>query len=128
MTSIESIFKQWEDGLVTGQEAVELLVRQLAVVEDNLEPLEQTKQAIRAKLSLIVDRQPGSAIELPGYGKLAIRSAAATKSYDKDKLDQLIIQLTMDGQVELAQAIGGCKKEGSRTGGLVITKEKEGKE
>lgn len=57
MTSIESIFKQWEDDLVTGQEAVELLVGQLAVVEDSLVPLEQTRQAIRAKLSLIVDRR-----------------------------------------------------------------------
>jgi hypothetical protein len=125
MIPIETIYSRWESGDLPSQEAIEQLVSQLAAVEDSLEPLEQTKQAIRAKLSLIVDRQPGSAIELPGYGKLAIRSATVTKSYDKDKLDQLIIQLAMDGQVELAQAIGGCKKESSRSGGLVITRTKE---
>lgn len=34
------------------------------------------------------------------------------------------MQLIQEGQAELAQAVALCKKESARSGGLVITKEK----
>lgn len=122
--SLEDIYREWQAGDLPDQGALESLVWHLGVLEDNIEPLEATRKVLRAYISEVVERQGGN-VELPGYGRFQIRSATITKSYDAKALDQLIIRLTMEGQVELAQAIAVCKKEGSRNGGLVVTKEKE---
>lgn len=122
MVLIDTVFRRWEEGEITGQEALESLVGQLTAVEDSLVPLEDTKKALRAYISEVVERMPGSKIELPGYGKFEIRSASLTKSYDSKLLDALVMELIAAGQADVARAIANCKKESVRTGGLVITK------
>jgi hypothetical protein len=123
--SILDIYRDWQDGTTPDQEALESLVWHLSVLEDNIEPLEATRKVLRGYISEVVERQPNSAVELVGYGKLAIRSASVTKSYDSKALDALVMRLIQEGQTELAQAVALCKKESSRVGGLVITKDRE---
>jgi hypothetical protein len=126
LKSIQTIYADWSEGDLTDQQALEILVKQLAAVEDNLVPLEQTKQVLRSHISEVVEHQGGAA-ELPGYGKFAIRNATVTKSYDSKALDALVMDLVKQGLGDVAQAVVNCKKESARTGGLVITKEKEKK-
>jgi hypothetical protein len=126
MKSIQTIYADWQEGDITDQQALEILVKQLAAVEDSLVPLEETKKVLRSHISEVVEHQGGN-VELPGYGKFAIRNATITKSYDSKELDALVMDLVKQGLGDVAQAVANCKKESARTGGLVITKEKENK-
>jgi hypothetical protein len=127
MISIERVYQDWLTGEWEDREFLDFLAAQLSSIEDSIVPLEDTKKVLRAHISEVVERQGGD-VKLEGYGRFQIRSATITKSYDAKALDQLIIELMMNGQVEVARAIGSCKKESSRTGGLVITKAKEASE
>jgi hypothetical protein len=123
MKTIEKIWNDWQNGEIEDKEAIKELTRQLAVVEDSLEPLEATRKVIRDYLSVVVEQQPGSKITLKGFGNLSIRNAVTTHSYDTKSLDNLIAKLVID-YPEVAQQIAICRKESSRAGGLYILKEK----
>lgn len=121
------VYQAWQEGELPDLDALEMMTANLAAIEDSIEPLEETKKVLRAQISEVVERQ-GGAVELPGYGKFAIRNATVTKSYDSKALDALVMDLVKQGLGDVAQAVANCKKESARTGGLVITKEKPAKE
>jgi hypothetical protein len=123
MIPIQTIWDRWQNGDATDKEAIESLAGQLAIVEDSLVPLEETKKVIRDYLSVVVERQPESKYSLLGFGKLSIRDAVITNSYDAKALDKLIAKLVLTDPA-IAQQIAACRKEGSRAGGLYIIKEK----
>lgn len=137
-------YAQWEAGELRSDEAIPLLVKQLANLQDRLEPLQHTEKAIRAQLSVMVDNVGGK-FEVPGYGKLNITSAGTTVTYDRKELDKFtaaleheILELTLSGheseeyertRIDALVAVVGklksCRKESSRSGGLRILKDSE---
>ncbi len=95
----------------------------LAQIEAAIDPLEAERQAIRADISTIIEAIGPQ--ELEGFGKLEITAAAKVISYDRQKIDALIMALIDEGTPELAERIRAAKKESARSGSLRITREKE---
>ena len=117
-----TIFDDWRDGHISDVEALHALASDLGEIESQIAPMEVERQTLRDQLSQIVGRLGGRA-SIPGFGKLEILPASVTKSYDKKRLDQLIIDLATDAP-ELAQLIAACRTEAPRAGALRITREK----
>jgi hypothetical protein len=95
----------------------------LAQLEDRIAPLEDERQAIRAEISTIIEAIGPQ--ELEGFGKLEITAAAKVISYDRQKIDALIMALIDEGTPELAERIRTAKKESARSGSLRISRQKD---
>jgi hypothetical protein len=95
----------------------------LAQLEDRIAPLEDERQAIRAEISTIIEAIGPQ--ELEGFGKLEITAAAKVISYDRQKIDALIMALIDEGTPELAERIRTAKKESARSGSLRISRIKD---
>jgi len=80
------------------------------------------RDVMRDQLSQIVGRMGGRA-SVAGFGKLELTAPSLARSYDKKRLDQLIIDLATDAP-ELAQLVAACRTESPRAGSLRITREK----
>lgn len=117
-----TIFDDWRDGQISDVDALHALASDLGEIESQLAPLEAERQTLRDQLSQILTRLGGRA-SIAGFGKLEIMPASVTKSYDRKRLDQLIIDLATDAP-ELAQLIAACRTEAPRAGSLRITREK----
>jgi hypothetical protein len=117
-----TIFDDWRDGQISDVEALHAIASDLGEIESQLAPLENERQNLRDQLSVILDRL-GGRTTIPGFGKLELTAPTITRSYDKKRLDQLIIDLTTDAP-ELAQLIAACRTEAPRAGSLRITREK----
>lgn len=95
----------------------------LAMVEEQIAPLEAQRQAIRADISAIIEAIGTQ--ELEGFGRLEITAPALIVSYDRQKVERLILALIDEGRSDIAQRISATKKESARAGSLRITREKE---
>jgi len=117
-----TIFDDWRDGSISDVEALRALASDLGEIESQLAPLEAERQNLRDQLSQIVGRLGGRA-SVPGFGKIELTAQSLARSYDKKRLDQLIIDLATDAP-ELAQLVAACRTEAPRAGSLRITREK----
>jgi hypothetical protein len=117
-----TIFDDWRDGTISDVEALHALASDLGEIESQLAPLETERQNLRDQLSQIVSHLGGRA-SVAGFGKLEIMPASVTRTYDRKRLDQLVIDLATDAP-ELAQLIAACRTESPRAGSLRITREK----
>jgi hypothetical protein len=122
-TTTLQAYEQWQAGEIQGEEALKYLCHYIAMVEDQLEPLEKSKEKARAWISEVVEYLGGKA-EVDGFGKCEITNASVTYSYDKKQLDQLTNQLRAEGQGDISTMIEACLKSSSRSGGLRITRAK----
>ncbi len=94
----------------------------LQQVEAALAPLEAERTAIRTDLALIIDALGTQ--ELDGFGRLELTAPAIVVSYDRQKVERLMLALIDEGRSELAERISAAKKESHRAGSLRITREK----
>jgi hypothetical protein len=115
-------FDDWRDGQISDIEALQAVASDLGEVESQIAPLEAERANLRDQISQIVARLGGRAT-LAGFGKLEILPPTVSKTYDKKRLDQLIVDLAADAP-ELAQLIAACRTESQRAGSLRITREK----
>ncbi|XSG75874.1 hypothetical protein ACP8Y2_02510 [Herpetosiphon llansteffanensis] len=99
------------------------LCNDLVVVEEQLSELEAHREAIRARLSELVD-QLGGKIQLRGFGTLQISNPSVVVSYDRKGIEQLVQELEEAGNFALVDAIQTSRKESMRSGGLRIMREK----
>jgi len=118
-----TIFDDWRDGTISDVEALHALASDLGEIESQLAPLEAERQNLRDQLSQIVSHLGGRA-SVAGFGKLELTSASVTRSYDKKRIQALVLDLVAEGNVEVAQRIALCETELSRAGSLRITREK----
>ena len=99
------------------------LCNDLVAVEEQLSELEAQREAIRARLSELVD-QLGGKIQLRGFGTLQISNPSVVVSYDRKGIEQLVQELEAAGNFALVDAIQTSRKESMRSGGLRILREK----
>lgn len=92
----------------------------LGEVESQIAPLEAERQQLRDKISLVLARM-GNKAELAGFGKLELTAPAVVHSYDKKRLDELLIALAGEAP-EIAERLAQCRTESARIGGLRITR------
>ncbi len=116
------IFEDWRDGLIADADALRALCRDLGEVESQLAPLDAERTQLRDQISRVLDRAGGKA-EIAGFGKLELSAPAIVKSYDKKRIDELLIALTAEAP-EIAARIAQCRTESARAGGLRVTREK----
>jgi uncharacterized small protein (DUF1192 family) len=95
----------------------------LAQLEERIAPLEAERQAIRAELSLLVDQLGTQEVE--GFGRLEITAPALVVSYDRQKVERLMLALIDEGRSEIAERISAARKESARAGSLRITRDKD---
>ena len=95
----------------------------LAQLEDRIAPLEAERQAIRAELSMVIEQLGPQDID--GFGRLEITAPALVVSYDRQRMDRLMLALIDEGRPELAERISTARKESARAGSLRITRQKD---
>jgi hypothetical protein len=120
---IGKIYQDWHMGEMQSQEALEMLGRYLNMLDETLEPFENSKAQTRAWISEIVDFL-GHPVEAAGF-KMEITAPGVTTSYDKAALNKLADRLRAHDQGEIASEIEACLKETARAGSLRITRLKE---
>lgn len=123
MASQQTTFEKWEAGELSAEDALEQLSASLDSLEDRLDPLSQMKEQLRNQIGLVVNHMGGKA-EIRGWGRFEITAPSRTTTYDAKQLDALVARLVEQGETELARQITQCRKEGSRAGGLRITRAK----
>jgi hypothetical protein len=94
----------------------------LAQLEERIAPLEAERQAIRAEISTIIEAIGTQ--ELEGFGRLEITAPALVVSYDRQKVERLMLALIDEGRSEIAERISAARKESARAGSLRITRDK----
>jgi hypothetical protein len=119
-------FKQYQEGEITPQYALDQIARQLDSLQDQIEPLNATEKVLRQQASEIVDYLGGKA-DVAGFGTFTITAPSQTIQYDSKELDRLVVHLISSGYEELAKQITSCRKESSRAGSLRINRAKPGK-
>jgi hypothetical protein len=107
----------------TADERLGMLCYDLAQLEERIAPLEAERQAIRAELSVLIDQLGTQEVE--GFGRLEITAPALVVSYDRQKVERLMLALIDEGRPELAERISTAKKESARAGSLRITRQKD---
>lgn len=119
----EPIYDAWQNGDLEDVLAARYLMSDLREIESELAPLEAHKAQVREQLSHIVAK--AGTISLDGLGRASITAPTLTKSYDTQKLNDLVLQLVDDGYAPIAQLIRACQKTTERAGSLRIEKAKE---
>jgi hypothetical protein len=119
-------FKQYQEGEITPQHALDKIARQLDSLQDQIEPLNATEKVLRQQASEIVDYLGGKA-DVAGFGTFTITAPSQTIQYDSKELDRLVVHLISSGYEELAKQITSCRKESSRAGSLRINRARPGK-
>jgi hypothetical protein len=120
-------FKQYQEGEITPQHALDQIARQLDSLQDQIEPLQATEKILRQQASEITEALGGKA-DVDGFGTFTITAPSQTVSYDSKEMDRLVARLISQGDTGLAQMITNTRKEGSRAGSLRINRTKPGKE
>jgi hypothetical protein len=120
-------FKQYQDGDITPQHALDQIARQLDSLQDQLEPLQATEKVLRQQASELTETLGGKA-EVAGFGTFTNTAPSQTVSYDHKKVEGFISKLLSMGYTDFATELNSYKKEGSRAGSLRIVRNKPGKE
>jgi hypothetical protein len=122
-TAIKPVTKAATTTYSTADERLGVLCYDLAQLEERIAPLEAERQAIRAELSVLIDQLGTQEVE--GFGRLEITAPALVVSFDRQKVERLMLALIDEGRPELAERISAAKKESARAGSLRITREKD---
>src|SRR5690349_7278371 len=86
---------------VTPEDRLGALCYDLDQIETAIAPLEAERQAIRAELSMLIE-QLGTQ-EIDGFGRLEITAPALVVSFDRQKVERLMLALIDEGRPELAE-------------------------
>lgn len=116
----KAVFEQWQEGEVSAEATIETLCQELVSIEDRLEPLEQTRKAVRANLSEVVERAYSGKVTVEGFGQLKITEPSQTVTYPREKIEKLILQLIKEGHAEIAERITQCSTTKFTSGSLRI--------
>lgn len=117
-----TIFDDWQDGIIANTVALWALTRELGEVESQLAPLEAERTALRDQLSQILARLD-EPVAIPGFSKLELTAPSVMKSYDKQRLNELLIALAIEAP-DVARRLVACRVESARAGSLRITRER----
>ena len=113
--------KEMSDTENVGIGTLRYLWDELRDIEKQIVPLEKEKESIRERIGILVS-QLGTVI-LPGYGKALITAPSKTHSYDKGKIDELIIEI-MEENPTIARRLVAARRFTERDGSLRIENEK----
>ncbi len=75
-----------------------------------------------AERSLVIEELGGKA-KVEGFGRLEVCKASFVVSYDRHKVEAIILKLIDLGHYHLADALRSCKKKSARPGVLRILRE-----
>lgn len=116
-------YLEWQGGNITDREALNVLCVAIAATDDQIKPLAERAKVLRELIGNVV-AHGGDPVEIPGFGRLEITNPVVTPSYDRKKLDSLIIELAGEYS-DVAARIAQCRTESMRSGSLRITREKQ---
>ncbi len=115
------VFKQWQSGEIPLEAALPALCSHFARLDDIATLLEEQLKAVRDQLSQVIQASGGKA-EIPQFGKLQLTGPQTVSSFDRKLLEELVANLQVGGNGEIAAAIAACKSESNRAGGLRISR------
>lgn len=117
----ETVVAAWEAGRLSDVQALHALASDLAELESEIAALNQQRAAVREQIRVSV-AQVGGNVVLPGYGRLLITTPAVVVQYDRAALDAVVTGISTTHPA-IAEAIGACRTETARAGGLRIVPE-----
>jgi hypothetical protein len=102
-------------------QSIYALCSDLAEIQSQIDTLEQEKQKLRNALSTLLAsfEQP---LEFAGVARVELAPAIKIVSYDRNRLDLIVLQLHKAGQHEIASQIEACRRTQQRAGGLRMTR------
>lgn len=103
-----SILATYEDGELTPHQALRTLLSDLAETQDELKALERERDAIRAQIQQIVERN--GAFHIEGLGKASVIPGGTRESYNPKEMATVVARLVKEGQLEIAERIMKCQK------------------
>jgi hypothetical protein len=127
-SKIEEVYKDWQDGNIQSEEAINLFCKILGPIKQQEEMIAAIDKQVRGRVGEVLAFLGCDALEIKGFGKLEITRPSVTWGYDKKLLDQLNKQLRSEGLGDVAARLDACLKSSERVGILRITREKQAKE
>lgn len=121
-TNTDYTIEMWQEGKASDREAQQALLSDYWSLARRKAEIEAQLDDLRRVLEHITFRTGKTTIA--GLGTLEITPATLVRGYDRQALDELIIQFAQDGYGPIAQQIAQCRTETPRKGGLKITREK----
>lgn len=114
-------YQAYQEGDLEPSKAIRALWSDLKEIESDIGPLEAQRAMLRDQIGQVVARHGSMAIK--GLGTAAITSPGIVTSYDRAKIERLLIELA-GSHPELAARLAQCRVESSRAGSLRLTSEK----
>ncbi len=84
-----------------------------------MELLKEERRRIQSELLLIII-EVGGKVTVDGFGSLEVSTARLVVSYDRKKVETIILKLIDLSHYHLADALKACKQESVRAGVLPI--------
>ncbi len=85
-------------------------------------PLQAEREYVRSQLLSLV-QQAGGKIHVPGYAHMQVSKVSVTVTYDHKEVERFILHLVDVGELHLADALRGCKRESHRPAILRVLRE-----
>lgn len=123
-------FEMWEQGESQAHQTATSLLQDLEEINQVISGFEAIKARLRDQLSRIVASQ-GDKLELSDGYKLVLTAPGKTISYDRKKLDELVVELAGNDDEDLrliASRLAGLRNEAERAGSLRVEVPKRRKE
>lgn len=117
-----SVFYRWQEGELTAQEALRLLLDDYEECEQRTRVHESLRNTLRGQIEQVMQRVGSKATV--GNHEIVMVEASYTKTYDKKALDKLVVELAARGYGDIAGEIANCAKETVRSGSLRIQRSK----
>ncbi len=111
-----------EHGTISAEQALKLLVDDIAEIEQVYERAEQARKQKRAEIEQVVLALGGKA-QAGGY-EMVVTGSSTVSNYDTKRLDAVVADLLKRGYLDIAQEIAECRKETQRAGSLRVSKER----
>lgn len=111
-------FYRWQEGELTEQEALRLLLDDYEECEQRTRVHESLRNTLRGQIEQVMQRVGSKATV--GNHEIVMVEASYTKAYDRKKLDKLQLELKARGYADIAQEIEDCADAKVRSGSLRI--------
>ncbi len=118
-----NIYRDWLDGKIGHEEALEALCRSLSSVLEHKSGWETEEKALRAVIAEVVEKGFEGRTELIWFGKVEMTRPRVVDSYDTGKVDAVLARLVAEGH-PLAQELALARKQTTYSGSLRITRVK----
>ena len=119
----QNIYAAYLDGDVTAMEALRSLVDDYEELDQAYKQYEGMREQTRDQISNVLVKI-GDKVEVKGFGVLTMMAPQVVEGFDKKQLTELIVQLTLEGNTDVAQRLAACRTKSARAGGLRIEREK----